>query len=65
MVKVHKLDKREIQLEAGKWLQVIFNDMEIKPKWEDYNIDKKYYLDSIEQEINAIINVSSNQLTLF
>ena len=65
IVKVHKLDKREIQLEAGRWLQVVFNDMKIEPKWEDYNIDKKYYLDSIEQEINGIINVASNQLTLF
>ena len=65
MVKIHKIDKREIQLEAGRWLQIVFNDMKIEPKWEDYNIDKKYYLDSIEQEINAIINVASNQLTLF
>tara|TARA_R100000935_G_scaffold55710_1_gene86042 strand:- start:658 stop:2277 length:1620 start_codon:yes stop_codon:yes gene_type:complete len=65
MVKVHKLDKREIQLEAGRWLQVVFNDMKIKPKWEDYNIDKKYYLEAIEEEINGIINVSSNQLKLF
>jgi|TARA_B110000902_G_scaffold126232_1_gene147296 hypothetical protein len=65
IVKVHKLDKREIQLEAGRWLQVVFNDMKIKPKWEDYKIDKKYYLDAVEEEINGIINVSSNQLKLF
>ena len=38
--------------------------MEIKPKWEEYNINKRYYLDAIEQEIDSIIAVS-NQLTLF
>ena len=65
MVKVHKLDKREIQLEAGRWMQVVFNDMKIKPKWEDYKIDKKYYLDAVEEEINGIMNASSNQLKLF
>jgi|TARA_R110000787_G_scaffold38196_4_gene96468 hypothetical protein len=65
IIKVNKDDQREIQLEAGRWLQVVFNDMKIKPKWEDYNIDKKYYTDAIEQEINAIINVASNQLKLF
>lgn len=65
MIKVNKEDQREIQLEAGRWLQVVFNDMKLKPKWEEYNIDKKYYLDAIENEINGIINVSSNQLTLF
>ena len=65
MIKVNKVDKREIQLEAGRWLQVVFNDIEIKLKWEDYNIDKKYYLNAIEEKINNIINVASNQLKIF
>ena len=39
--------------------------MELLPKWDDYDINKKYYLDAIEQEINSIINVKSNQLKLF
>ena len=65
IIKVNKTDKREIQLEAGRWLQSIFNNMQIKPQWKDYDIQKKYYLDAIEQEINGIINVASNQLTLF
>ena len=65
ILKVNKKDKREIQLEAGKWLQSIFNDMQLEPKWENYNIDKKYYLEAIEQEINNIIDVAPNQLTLF
>ena len=29
------------------------------------DLDKKYYLEAIEQEINNIINVPTNQLTLF
>ena len=65
ILKVHKHDKREIQLEAGPWVQVVFNDIKIKPKWEDYGIDKKYYLKAIEKEINGIINTLSNQLKLF
>ena len=65
IVKVNKKDQREIQLEAGRWLQEVFNDIKIQPKWENYNIDKKYYLDAIEQEINSIIDVSTNQLKLF
>ena len=65
ILKVNKKDKREIQLEAGKWLQSIFNDMQLEPKWENYDIDKKYYLEAIEQEINNIIDVAPNQLTLF
>jgi hypothetical protein len=65
IVKINKKDQREIQLEAGRWLQEVFNDIKIQPKWENYNINKKYYLDAIEQEINGIIDVSSNQLKLF
>jgi len=65
MLKVNKTDSREIQLEAGKWLQTVFNKMEVQPKWETYNIDKTYYLMAIETEINNILTVSSNQLKLF
>jgi len=65
ILKVNKKDNREIQLEAGKWLQTIFNDMKVEPKWENYNIDKLYYLQAIESEIDSILTVSSNQLKLF
>ena len=57
-------DGREIQLEAGKWLQTIYNDQNTKP-WNEYNINDKYYLDAIEKEINNIIGIKSNQLLLF
>ena len=65
IIKVNKKDGREIQLEAGRWLQTVYNKMEVEPKWENYNIDKAYYLQAIESEINSILSVASNQLKLF
>jgi len=65
IIKVHKTDGREIQLESGRWLQTVFNKMELSPKWENYNIDKRYYLQAIESEINSILDVKTNQLKLF
>ena len=61
--KVHKHDKREIQLESGKWMQELFNQYEERP-WADYNIDESYYLDKIYKEINNIIP-KRNQLSLW
>ena len=65
LIKRNKNDGREIQLEAGKWIQTVFNKINEQEKWEDYNINKKYYLMAIEKEINNILNVNSNQLSLF
>jgi len=65
IIKVNKNDQREIQLESGKWLQTVFNDMKVEPKWDNYNINKAYYLQAIETEINNILSVSTNQLKLF
>jgi hypothetical protein len=64
IVKIHKNDKREIQLESGRWLQSVFNDMHLKPKWEEYEINTQYYLKAIEKEIDNILNTTSNQLEL-
>ena len=64
IIKVNKTDKREIQLESGKWMQTIFNNIEEK-QWESYDINEKYYLDAIQKEINNIIGIKSNQLLLF
>ena len=61
--KVNKNDKREIQVEAGKWMQTIFNLHEEKP-WEEYDINESYYLTKIYKEIDTIINKKS-QLELF
>ena len=65
VIKVNKNDGREIQLESGQWLQTIFNKMEVEPKWENYKINKSYYMQAIESEINSIITVNNNQLKLF
>ena len=64
IIKVNKNDRREIQLEAGRWMQTIMNDIEHK-EWALYDINEKYYLDAIEREINNIIGIQSNQLLLF
>ena len=64
LVKRNKNDGREIQLEAGKWIQTVFNKIEDKD-WEGYKINQKYYLQAIEKEINNILNVNRHQLSLF
>jgi hypothetical protein len=65
ITKVNKTDGREIQLEAGRWMQRLFNKIELQPQWEKYEIDKSYYLEAIESEIDNITNTAANQLTLF
>ena len=64
IIKVNKNDGREIQLEAGRWMQTVMNSIESK-EWSSYNINEKYYLEAIEKEINNIIGVKTNQLNLF
>lgn len=64
LIKRNKNDGREIQLEAGKWIQTVFNKVDSR-KWEDYDINEKYYLQAIEKEINNILNINCNQLSLF
>jgi len=46
-------DGRQIQVEAGKWLQTTFNVYEEKP-FDRYNINLDYYLEQIYKEINTI-----------
>ena len=65
VIKVHTKDGREVQCEAGQWMQTLFNNIKLKPKWEDYNIDTAYYNKCIESEIDNILSVSINQLELF
>jgi len=64
IIKVNKADKREIQLESGRWMQTIFNDLKEKD-WKDYDINEKYYLEAIQKEIDNIIGIKTNQLLLF
>ena len=62
--KVHKSDRREIQLEAGKWLQTTLNKFE-KKEWADYDVNESYYLDKIYKEIHSICQPEKQQLSLF
>lgn len=50
IVKINNTDNREIQVEAGIWLQTIFNQYEEK-SWELYDINEQYYLQRIKKEI--------------
>ena len=46
-------------------MQVLFNKVDIKPKWDLYKINQNYYFQLIESEIENIINYSPQQLKLF
>jgi len=65
IIKYNKVDKREIQLEAGKWMQTVFNVYEEKP-WADFNINEDYYLQNMYKEIEHITKAKQkSQLSLF
>jgi hypothetical protein len=63
ILKIHNIDKREIQVEAGKWLQTIFNTYIEKP-FEEYDINYDYYLGNIKKEID-VLEPKVSQLSLF
>ena len=63
ILKIHNSDKREIQVEAGRWQQTIFNSY-IKKPFEDYDINYDYYLGNIKKEIE-ILEPKVSQLSLF
>jgi hypothetical protein len=65
VIKKNLSDLREVNLEAGKWLQHIFNVYEDKA-WEEYNVDMRFYLDKINREIkNMQPELFKLQLSLF
>jgi hypothetical protein len=65
IIKVNSADGREIQTEAGKWLQTEFNVYQEKP-WIEYDIDESYYLTRIYKEIETISGKKEDsQLSLF
>ncbi len=63
IIKTHKTDGRQIQIEAGKWLQTLYVDHEEKGI-EEYNINYDYYLDKVNKEIENF-TPRVNQLSLF
>ena len=64
IVKVNNTDGRQIQVESGKWMQKVFNNYE-KKTWEDYSIDKSYYLQLIYKEIEKIAGARLKQIKMF
>lgn len=65
IIKKNTTDGREIQTEAGKWLQTEYN-LHVDKPWEEYNINTAYYLENIYKEIDNINNPKpSIQLSLF
>lgn len=65
VIKTNKLDKREIQLEAGRWYQTVFNKTEDKT-WEEYDVNDQYYLECIRREqMNIVPHLFETQLKLF
>jgi len=63
IIKKNRYDKREINVVAGKNLQILFNTYVEKP-FSEYNIDYSFYLKRIKQEIEGLEPPSSNQMEL-
>lgn len=63
IIKKNNNDGREIQVEAGKWMQTIMIDYTEK-EFSEYDINFKYYLDNIYKEIRSLEPIN-NQLSLF
>jgi hypothetical protein len=63
VIKKNNTDNREIQIEAGKWLQTLMIDYKDKP-FSEYDINYDYYLDKINKEIRDLEPIVT-QLTLF
>ncbi len=63
IIKSNRGDNREIQIEAGRWLQTVYVKHVEKP-FEEYGIDLRYYSDKVYKEIHSLEPVV-NQLKLF
>jgi len=63
IIKKHNSDGRDIQIEAGRWLQTTMINYVEKP-FDEYDINYDYYLEKIRKEIESL-DPSTNQLSLF
>ena len=63
IIKTNYNDNREIQVEAGKWLQSTMINYEEKP-FEEYDINYDYYIEKVRKEIESLEPII-NQLSLF
>ena len=61
-------DGREMQVEAGQWMQKTVNKIDPSIPYEAYDIDTEYYLENIYkqiEQINKVNHASFTQLSLF
>ena len=66
MIKTNKSDGREIQVEAGKWLQTEYNKHDPYRPFESFDINKEFYLSKIYKEIANIKSTGAvQQLEIF
>jgi hypothetical protein len=63
IIKKNNTDNREIQVEAGKWLQQVFNAY-VELPIEEYEINYDFYIDKVNKEIQGLEPII-NQLSLF
>jgi len=63
IIKSNRGDNREIQIEAGRWLQTVYVKHVEKP-FEEYGINLKYYSDKVYKEIQSLEPLVT-QLKLF
>jgi len=54
IIKENKSDKRVIQVEAGRWLQTVYNE-HVDIPWDEYDIDERFYIEKINKEIKALV----------
>ena len=48
-------DGRQNQLDSGPWMQTVYNTHYDK-KWDEYDVNDKYYLEQIQKEIDGILH---------
>jgi hypothetical protein len=63
IMKKHLNDGRDIQIEAGKWMQTVYTN-HIERPFSEYDINYDYYLSKIRKEIESL-EPNTNQLSLF
>ena len=63
IIKHNYLDKRNTQIEAGKWLQTLLISYDGKP-FTEYDLNYDYYLEKVMKEIHNLEPIK-NQLSLF
>jgi DNA polymerase elongation subunit (family B) len=63
IIKKNNSDNREIQVEAGKWMQQVLN-AHVKLPIDEYEINYDFYIEKVRKEIQSLQPII-NQLSLF